>query len=122
MDKAKEKKAALSRRHRRVRKKIFGTKTRPRLCVFRSNRGIYAQIIDDNKAATLVSASTIDKELRNKVMGLPKKDKAAKVGRLVADRAMKQNIKEVVFDRGGNLYHGIVKELANAARQAGLKF
>jgi len=122
MDKAKEKNRAHLRRHRRVRKKIFGTGTRPRLSVFKSNRGIYAQIVNDDESITLVSASTIDTELRDKVKGLPKKDGAAQVGALVAARAIKQNIKEVVFDRGGNLYHGNVKELADAARKAGLKF
>ena len=106
------------RRHLRVRGKISGTAERPRLCVYRSNKNIYAQVIDDVKGVTLASASTVDKE----VSGKTKTDQAASVGQLVAKRATAKNISNVVFDRGGYLYHGRVQALAEAARENGLKF
>jgi large subunit ribosomal protein L18 len=108
-----------TRRHKRVRTKVSGTAERPRLCVFRSNSNIYAQIIDDVAGNTLVSASTLDKEIKTKHSN---KEAAAEVGTLIAKRATEKNITEVVFDRGGYIYHGIVKELAEAAREGGLKF
>ena len=107
------------KRHERVREKIFGTSEMPRLCVFRSNTNIYAQIIDDEKGVTLVSASSLDKELNLKNNNI---EAASKVGTSVAKKAIKAGIKEVVFDRGGYLYHGKVKALAEAARESGLKF
>lgn len=110
------------RRHRRVRKKVFGTPERPRLCVFRSNRYIYAQIIDDEAGHTLCAASSLEKEVREKVESTKNKDVAAAVGKLIAERAIAKGIKKVVFDRGGYKYHGRVKELADAAREAGLEF
>jgi large subunit ribosomal protein L18 len=108
-----------TRRHKRVRTKVSGTAERPRLCVFRSNSNIYAQIIDDVAGNTLVSASTLDKEIKTKHSN---KEAAAEVGTLIAKRATEKNITEVVFDRGGYIYHGVVKELAEAARESGLKF
>ena len=107
------------RRHKRVRTKISGTAECPRLCVFRSNSNIYAQVIDDTKGVTLASASTLDKEVKTKKSN---KEAAKEVGALVAKRAIEKNIKTVVYDRGGYIYHGIVKELAEAAREAGLEF
>lgn len=107
-------------RHARVRSKISGTSTVPRLNVFRSNSNIFAQIIDDEKKVTLVSASSIDKEL--KLENGSNVEAATKVGELLAKRAKEANIKEVVFDRGGYLYHGRVKALAEAARENGLEF
>ena len=107
------------RRHKRVRTKISGTATCPRLCVYRSNSNIYAQVIDDEKGVTLAQASTLDKEVKTKHAN---KEAAKEVGTLVANRAQKANIKTVVFDRGGYIYHGVVKELAEAAREAGLEF
>ncbi len=107
------------RRHERVRAKISGTTECPRLCVFRSNKGIYAQIIDDTVGKTLVSASTLDKEVKTKASNV---EAAKEVGELVAKRAVKAGIENVVFDRGGYIYHGKVKALAEAAREAGLKF
>ena len=107
------------RRHKRVRTKISGTAERPRLCVFRSNTNLYAQVIDDVKGVTLVSASTLDKEIKTKHAN---KEAAKEVGNLIATRAKKANIKSVVFDRSGYIYHGVVKELAEAARNAGLEF
>ena len=107
------------RRHARVREKVNGTASVPRLNVFRSNNGIYVQVIDDVAGNTLVQASTLDKEVKNKHAN---KEAAAEVGALVAKRALEKNIKEVVFDRGGYIYHGVVKELAEAAREGGLKF
>ena len=107
------------RRHKRVRTKISGTEECPRLCVFRSNTNIYAQIIDDTKGVTLVQASTLDKEVKTKHSN---KEAAKEVGTLVAKRAIEKNIKTVVYDRGGYVYHGVVKELAEAAREAGLEF
>ena len=107
------------RRHLRVRRKVSGTAECPRLCIYRSNSNIYAQIIDDVAAVTLVSASTLDKEVKTKKSN---KEAAKEVGALVAKRAIEKNIKTVVYDRGGYIYHGIIKELAEAAREAGLEF
>ena len=108
-----------ARRHARVRNKISGTAERPRLCVFRSNTNIYAQIIDDVAGNTIVSASTLDKEVKTKKSNV---EAAKEVGTLIAKRAMDKNIKTVVFDRSGYVYHGVIKELAEAAREAGLEF
>lgn len=107
-------------RHERVRKKISGTPEMPRLNVYRSDKHIYAQIIDDTTGSTLVSASTLDKSLD---LTNTKKEEAAKaVGKLVGERALEKNINNVVFDRSGYIYHGRIKELADGAREAGLKF
>ncbi|KRM12723.1 ribosomal protein L18 [Lapidilactobacillus concavus DSM 17758] len=107
------------KRHTRVRAKISGTAERPRLNVFRSNKNIYAQLIDDVEGVTLASASTLDKELN--ATGT-KVEEAQQVGELIAKRAQAKNITEVVFDRGGYLYHGRVQALAESARENGLKF
>lgn len=107
------------RRHIRVRTKISGTPQRPRLCVYKSNTNIYVQIIDDVAARTLVQASTLDKEVKIKYAN---KEAAKEVGNLIAKRALEKDIKEVVFDRGGNIYHGVIKELAEVAREGGLQF
>ncbi|MDD4816028.1 MAG: 50S ribosomal protein L18 [Clostridia bacterium] len=109
-------------RHKRVRNKIFGTSERPRLNVYRSLNSIYAQIIDDVKGTTLASSSTLDKELAKKVAKLNKTEQAKLVGKDIAEKAIKNKITEVVFDRGGYLYIGRVKALAESAREAGLKF
>jgi large subunit ribosomal protein L18 len=109
------------KRHERVRKTVSGTPERPRLNVFRSLKNIYAQIIDDDTGITLVSASTLDKELVEAEYG-GNKDAAFKVGKLVAERAKEKGIEKVVFDRGGYIYHGRVKSLADGAREAGLDF
>lgn len=110
------------RKHLRVRKKVEGTTERPRLNVFRSLKNIYAQIIDDTTGHTLVSASTLDEAIKGKVEYGGNKDAAKEVGKLVAQKALDKGIKAVVFDRGGYLYHGRVKELAEGAREAGLEF
>jgi len=115
-------KAARYRRHRRLRSKVEGTTSQPRLCVFRSLNHIYAQIVDDSRGHTLAFASTIDPEIKGELNGKVKRGKAELVGSLVAKRALSKGIKEVVFDRGGYKYHGRVKSLAETARQAGLKF
>ena len=114
-----DRKLERDRRHARVRKKVSGTAERPRLCVYRSNTNIYAQIIDDVAGITLVAASTLDKEVKTKKSNV---EAAKEVGALIAKRALEKNIKEVVFDRGGYIYHGVVKELAEAAREGGLEF
>jgi large subunit ribosomal protein L18 len=110
---------ARERRHLRLRKKVMGTSARPRLSVFRSDKHIYAQVIDDTQGRTLAAASDIDTEV--KIDGA-KADKAKAVGQLVAQRAINAGVKQVVFDRGGFRYHGRVKALADAAREAGLDF
>ncbi len=110
------------RRHKRVRKNLSGSAQRPRLAVFRSVTDIYAQVIDDAAGNTLVSASSIDKELREKVKGLKKSDQAKLVGKTVAERAKSKGITTVVFDRGGFKYMGRVKALADGARDGGLQF
>jgi large subunit ribosomal protein L18 len=113
---------SLARRHRRIRKKVNGTSERPRLCVFRSNNHIYAQVIDDTAQHTLAAASTLEPALKEKLSTGANCEASAEVGRLVAQRALEQGIEQVVFDRGGNLYHGRIKSLAEAAREAGLNF
>lgn len=110
------------RRKLRVRKKVKGTPERPRLCVYRSLRHMYAQIIDDTVGHTLAAASTLDKELRGRLQSTGNIEAAKEVGRLVAKRALEKGIKKVVFDRNGFLYHGRVKAVAEAAREAGLEF
>ena len=110
------------REHLRVRKKIAGTNERPRLNVFRSNKNMYAQIIDDAKGVTLVSASTLDKDLRDQIEKGGGKAAAKMVGEAIAKKALAAGIEDVVFDRGGYIYTGRVKELADGAREAGLKF
>lgn len=109
------------RRHTRIRRRIFGTSERPRLSVFRSNHHIYAQIIDDTAHNTLVAASTLEPSVREQGEGATQAGSAV-VGRLIAERALEKGIREVVFDRGGKLYHGRVAALADAAREAGLSF
>ncbi len=110
------------RRHKRVRKNLSGSAQRPRLAIFRSVTDIYAQVIDDAAGHTLVSASSIDKELREKVKGLKKSEQAKVVGKAVAERAKSKGISAVVFDRGGFKYMGRVKALADGARDGGLQF
>lgn len=114
-----DKKASRTKRHLRVRKKVFGTPDRPRLSVFRSEKNIYAQIIDDVNAVTLVAASSLDKDFATKGGN---KEGAKLVGAAVAKKAIEKGITEVVFDRGGYVYHGRIQELAEGAREAGLKF
>jgi len=109
------------RRQRRIRMKISGTPERPRLNVYRSLHHIYAQVIDDAAGRTLVSASTVDKGIAEQVAGKKKQEQAAIVGKIVAQRALDAGIQEVVFDRGGYLYHGRIKALADGAREGGLK-
>ena len=113
---------ARQRRHSRVRAKVEGRTSKPRLCVFRSLNHIYAQVIDDSQGHTLASASTLDLEIKSEVAGKAKTAKAGLVGSLVAKQALSKGISQVVFDRGGFKYHGRVKALAEAARQEGLKF
>ncbi|SDZ31409.1 LSU ribosomal protein L18P [Proteiniborus ethanoligenes] len=110
------------KRHLRIRKTVNGTPERPRLNVYRSLNHIYAQIIDDSAGRTLVSASTLDKDLKEKLEKTSNKEAAKVVGKLVAERALAKGIEEVIFDRGGYIYHGRVKELADGAREGGLKF
>ena len=112
-------KAQRERRHLRVRRKVSGTAECPRLCVYRSNNNICVQVIDEVQGNTLVQASTLDKEVKTKHSN---KEAAKEVGQLIAKRALEKNIKTVVFDRGGYIYHGVVKELAEAAREGGLDF
>ena len=113
---------ARKRRHARVRSRVSGTGTRPRLCVFRSLKYMYAQIVDDSVGYTLVSASSLDSEIRDKMAGRTKTENAELIGSVVAQRALSKGINRVAFDRGGYKYHGRVKALAEAARKAGLEF
>ena len=108
--------------HRRVRTKVSGTPERPRLCVFRSSKHIYAQVIDDLAGRTLASASSLDEEARTQVKGGGNVAAAKVIGKLIAQRTLAAGVQQVVFDRGGYKYHGRVEALANAAREAGLKF
>lgn len=109
-------------RHRRIRRKVKGTSDRPRLAVFRSNQHIYAQVIDDDQHHTLAAASTAEPDIKTQVDSGATCDASSQVGKLVAERLIAQGIQSVVFDRGGNLYHGRIKALAEAAREAGLQF
>jgi large subunit ribosomal protein L18 len=120
MIKKPDKNEARLKRHRRIRQRITGTAERPRLCVFRSNKHIYAQVVDDVSACTLAAASTLDEE--TKLEKTWDCDAAKAVGKLIADRASKKGIKSVIFDRGGYIYHGRVAAVADAAREAGLTF
>lgn len=114
-------KESVHRRHRRVRRKLSGTAERPRLAVFRSNQHIYVQVIDDEQQHTLAAASTLEPTLKSELSGATR-EASAEVGKLIAKRSREKGITQVVFDRGGNLYHGRVKALAEAAREAGLDF
>jgi len=111
-----------AKRHLRVRKKVHGTPERPRLNVYRSLNEIYAQVIDDEGGRTVAAASTLDADVRSQRKGLSKTEQARLVGELIAKRAAEKGIKQVVFDRGGYRYHGRVRALAEAAREAGLEF
>lgn len=122
MIKQKVRKHEIKRRHERLRKGIEGTAERPRLAVFRSQQHIYAQVIDDTAGRTLVSASTLDPELKKELANGRTVEAAAKVGAAVAERAKAKGIEKVVYDRGGFLYHGRIAALAEAAREAGLEF
>lgn len=117
-----ERKVVKRRIHTRVRRKVKGTTQRPRLNVYRSLKHIYAQVIDDSCGCTLVAASTLDKELKGNVGFGGNKEAAKELGKLIAKKAIEKGIKTVVFDRGGCIYHGRVKALAEAAREAGLEF
>ena len=119
MVKKTDRKMERTRRHLRVRTKISGTAERPRLCVYRSNTNLYVQIVDDVAGNTLVAASTLDKEVKTKYAN---KEAAKELGTLIAKKAADKKIETVVFDRGGYIYHGVVKELAESAREGGLKF
>ena len=110
------------RRQKRVRKKVKGSQERPRLCVFRSSRHIYVQLIDDVQKNTMVAASTMSPELRDRVKGVNKTEAAKLVGKVVAQRALAKGISKVIFDRNGFLYHGRIKALSESAREAGLQF
>jgi large subunit ribosomal protein L18 len=110
------------KRHRRIRRGLIGSTERPRLCVYRSNKHIYCQIVDDSKAQTLVAASTLDPELKGKLPKTWDTESAKSVGSLVAKRALDKGIKAVVFDRGGYIYHGRIAAVAEAARESGLDF
>lgn len=122
MIKKESRKEVRRRKHLRVRKKVFGTPERPRLCVYRSLKHIYAQVIDDTKGITLAAASTLSPEIREEVDGRKNIEAARIVGRLIAEKALSRGIKKIVFDRGGNLYHGRIAALADAAREHGLDF
>jgi len=122
MERSEVKRKARLRRHRRVRKKVKGRDGHPRLSVFRSARHIYAQIIDDTRGHTLASASTLDKELKNELQGLKKREQARLVGETLARRAKSRGVTRVVFDRGGYRYQGRVRSLAEGARESGLEF
>ncbi len=117
-----DKRAARFRRHLRVRKNVTGTPDRPRLCVYRSLKHMYAQVIDDVKGVTLVAVSTLDPQVRDQVKNGGNTDAAKLIGTLIAEQCLANGIENVVFDRGGNLYHGRVKALAEGARDKGLKF
>lgn len=110
------------RRHKRARFRIAGTKDRPRLCVFRSNQHVYAQLIDDERGKTLLSASDLDLKKTAKVKNAKKSEVSLELGKLLAAKAVEKKIERVVFDRGGYKYHGVVKALADGAREGGLKF
>lgn len=115
-------KESTRRRHKRIRRSVVGTSERPRLSVFRSHQHIYVQVIDDTRQHTLVAASTLEPELKQKLQAGSNCEASTEVGKLIAQRSLEKGIRQVVFDRGGNLYHGRVKALADAARESGLDF
>ncbi len=117
-----DKKDSRTRRHVRIRKKISGTAVRPRLAVFRSNRYIYAQLINDENGTTIAAASSLEKDLREKFAGRVNIEVSKEIGKLIAERAIAKGVKTVVFDRGGYIYHGKIKALADSARESGLEF
>ncbi len=117
-----DKKLLREKRKRSIRKKVFGSTDRPRLSVFKSSKHIYAQLIDDEKGITLASASTLSVSIKSELEGKNKSEKAALVGKLIADLSIKKDIKKVVYDRNGYVFHGRVKVLADAAREGGLEF
>jgi large subunit ribosomal protein L18 len=117
-----DRKAERTKRHLRVRKRVTGTAQRPRLAVFRSLHHIYAQIIDDTKGVTLVAVGSVEPDVRAKLESTRNTEAAKVIGKLIGERAVEKGIKQVVFDRGGHLYHGRVAALADAAREAGLEF
>jgi large subunit ribosomal protein L18 len=122
LDKSSRKVLMRERRHRRLRKHVVGTSERPRLCVYRSLKHMYAQVIDDSQGFTLVAASSLEPEIRDENFNGGDADTAEAVGRLIARKALDKGITRVVFDRGGNKYHGRIKALAEAAREGGLEF
>ncbi len=117
-----DRRLARQRRHVRVRSKLAGTSTRPRLCVFRSLDNIYAQVVDDSAGHTLVAASSLEPKIKDTLTGKKKMEHANAIGTLIAQRALEKGVKQVVFDRGGYKYHGRIKALADAARKGGLEF
>ena len=119
---AKDRRESRLKRHRRIRKRVSGAAERPRLCVFRSHAHVHAQIVDDARGVSLAGASTLSPELKDAISGKKKTEASREVGKLIATRALAKGIKRVRFDRGGYLYHGRVKALAEAARAAGLEF
>jgi len=122
LDRIKEKRFKRIRRHLRVRKKVFGTAQKPRLSVYRSLKHIYGQLIDDTRGVTLLAVSSLTKDLREQLRGKKKTEQAMIVGEYLGKKALEKGITQVVFDRGGFLYHGRVKAFADGARKAGLKF
>lgn len=122
MIKHRDRNEARQRRHLRIRKSLVGTPERPRLCVFRSSIHIYAQLIDDRAGRTLAAASTLDPEIRERAASAKKADAGKMVGQLIARRAQERGVRGVVFDRGGYVYHGRVRALADGAREGGLEF
>ena len=122
MNKLQKKQAGLARRHRRVRGKVSGTATRPRLCVTRSNSNIYVQFIDDVAGKTIYGESTLGADFKKSGKSGSNVEGAEELGKIIGKKAQDKGISEIVFDRGGNLYHGRIKALADAAREAGLKF
>lgn len=122
MSRMNRKENARQKRKIRIRKKIFGTEGRPRLSVFRSAKHIYAQLVVDSSGSTILTASTVSPEIRNEIANLKKSDAARKVGELIGRKAAEKNIRKVVFDRNGFLYHGRIKALAEGARESGLEF
>lgn len=122
MIKHRDRNEARQRRHLRIRKSLVGTPERPRLCVFRSSIHIYAQLIDDRAGRTLAAASTLDPEIRERAASAKKADAGKMVGQLIARRAQERGVRRIVFDRGGYVYHGRVRALADGAREGGLEF
>ena len=122
MSQKNQRETARQNRKNRIRKRIFGTQERPRLSVFRSAKHIYAQLVVDSTGATIIAASTLSPEIRTEIGELDKSDAAKKVGQLIGKKAQEKNIRRVVFDRNGFLYHGRVRALAEGARESGLEF